>query len=408
MSIQPKKMISEKVQSMEVSATLKMAQKARDLAAQGIHVISLSLGEPDFDTPEFIKEAAYTALKKGNTKYTPVPGTMEIRKAISEKFKSENGLDYAPSQIVVSNGAKQSIANIFMAILNPGDEVLVPAPYWVSYVEIIKFSGGIPVILHSDIDSNFKVTAAQVEKAITPATKAIIFSSPCNPTGTVFTHDELKEIGDVIAQHENILVIADEIYEYINFTDYHVSIGTFENLKDRTATVNGFSKGFSMTGWRLGYMGAPQWLADACNKVQGQITSGAASFSQEAGAVALNAKRIETVEMRNAFMRRRDLIISLLKEVPGLKVNQPQGAFYVFPDVSAYFGTSNGHETINNADDFSEAMLTEAHVGTVSGSAFGNDNCIRLSYAASDDEIIEAVRRIKTCLAGFLPNPQNK
>lgn len=408
MSIQPKKMISEKVQSMEVSATLKMAQKARDLAAQGIHVISLSLGEPDFDTPEFIKEAAYTALKKGNTKYTPVPGTMEIRKAISEKFKSENGLDYAPSQIVVSNGAKQSIANIFMAILNPGDEVLVPAPYWVSYVEIIKFSGGIPVILHSDIDSNFKVTAAQVEKAITPATKAIIFSSPCNPTGTVFTHDELKEIGDVIAQHENILVIADEIYEYINFTDYHVSIGTFENLKDRTATVNGFSKGFSMTGWRLGYMGAPQWLADACNKVQGQITSGAASFSQEAGAVALNAKRIETVEMRNAFMRRRDLIISLLKEVPGLKVNQPQGAFYVFPDVSSYFGTSNGHETINNADDFSEAMLTEAHVGTVSGSAFGNDNCIRLSYAASDDEIIEAVRRIKTCLAGFLPNPQNK
>ncbi|HRO07968.1 MAG TPA: pyridoxal phosphate-dependent aminotransferase [Saprospiraceae bacterium] len=408
MSIQPKKMISEKVQSMEVSATLKMAQKARDLAAQGIHVISLSLGEPDFDTPEFIKEAAYTALKKGNTKYTPVPGTMEIRKAISEKFKSENGLDYAPSQIVVSNGAKQSIANIFMAILNPGDEVLVPAPYWVSYVEIIKFSGGIPVILHSDIDSNFKVTAAQVEKAITPATKAIIFSSPCNPTGTVFTHDELKEIGDVIAQHENILVIADEIYEYINFTDYHVSIGTFENLKDRTATVNGFSKGFSMTGWRLGYMGAPQWLADACNKVQGQITSGAASFSQEAGAVALNAKRIETVEMRNAFMRRRDLIISLLKEVPGLKVNQPQGAFYVFPDVSAYFGTSNGHETINNADDFSEAMLTEAHVGTVSGSAFGNDNCIRLSYAASDDEIIEAVRRIKACLVGFLPNPQNK
>ncbi|MCC7443591.1 MAG: pyridoxal phosphate-dependent aminotransferase [Saprospiraceae bacterium] len=385
-----------------------MAQKARDLAAQGIHVISLSLGEPDFDTPEFIKEAAYTALKKGNTKYTPVPGTMEIRKAISEKFKSENGLDYAPSQIVVSNGAKQSIANIFMAILNPGDEVLVPAPYWVSYVEIIKFSGGIPVILHSDIDSNFKVTAAQVEKAITPATKAIIFSSPCNPTGTVFTHDELKEIGDVIAQHENILVIADEIYEYINFTDYHVSIGTFENLKDRTATVNGFSKGFSMTGWRLGYMGAPQWLADACNKVQGQITSGAASFSQEAGAVALNAKRIETVEMRNAFMRRRDLIISLLKEVPGLKVNQPQGAFYVFPDVSAYFGTSNGHETINNADDFSEAMLTEAHVGTVSGSAFGNDNCIRLSYAASDDEIIEAVRRIKACLVGFLPNPQNK
>jgi len=401
MSIKPKMMISDKVQSMEVSATLKMAQKARDLAAMGVHVISLSLGEPDFDTPDFIKEAAYEALKRGNTKYTPVPGTMEIRKAISHKFKEENGLDYAPSQIVVSNGAKQSIANVFMAILNPGDEVIVPAPYWVSYVEIIKFSGGIPVIISSDIEADFKVNAVQIEQAITPKTKAIIFSSPCNPTGSVFTKDELTDIADVIAKHDNILVISDEIYEYINFTHKHFSIGTLDNMKDRTATINGFSKGFSMTGWRLGYMGAPQWLADACSKMQGQITSGAASFSQEAGAVALRAKRKETVEMEEAFHRRRDLIISKLKEIPGLKVNNPQGAFYVFPDVSHYFGTSNGNVIINNADDFSEAMLTEAHVGTVSGSAFGNDDCIRLSYAASDEELIEAVRRIKSCLDDF-------
>ncbi len=399
--MKPEMMISEKVQSMEVSATLKMAQKARDLAAKGVHVISLSLGEPDFDTPEFIKEAAYEALKKGNTKYTPVPGTMSLRKAISEKFKEENGLNYSPAQIVVSNGAKQSIANIFMAILNPGDEVLVPAPYWVSYVEIIKFSGGIPIVIHSGIEDEFKVDADKIAKAITPKTKAIIFSSPCNPTGSVFTKEELIDIANVVAKHENILIISDEIYEYINFTDKHFSIGTLENVKDRTATINGFSKGFSMTGWRLGYMGAPQWLADACNKVQGQITSGAASFSQEAGTIALTSKRKETIEMKEAFYRRRDLIISKLKEVSGLKVNNPQGAFYVFPDVSHYFGSSNGKITINNADDFSEAMLTEAHVGTVSGSAFGNDNCIRLSYAASDEDIIEAVSRLKTCLAEF-------
>ncbi len=401
MNIKPDLMISDKVQSMEISATLKMAQKARDLAAKGVHVISLSLGEPDFDTPEFIKEAAYTALKNGNTKYTPVPGTMEIRKAISEKFKSENGLDYSPSQIVVSNGAKQSIANIFMAILNPGDEVIVPAPYWVSYIEIIKFAGGVPVVISAGIDDDFKVKASQVEAVITNKTKAIIFSSPCNPTGSVFTKEELSDIANVIAKHDNIIVISDEIYEYINFSDNHVSIGTFDNMKDRTATVNGFSKGFSMTGWRLGYIGAPQWLADACNKVQGQITSGAASFSQEAGTVALKAKRKETVEMKEAFRRRRELIISHLKEIPGLKVNNPQGAFYVFPNVSHYFGKSNGQITIDNADDFSEVILTEAHVGTVSGAAFGNSNCIRLSYAASDEAIIEAVRRIKVCLAEF-------
>lgn len=401
MSINPLKMLSEKVQAMEESATIRMAQKARDLASKGVNVISLSLGEPDFDTPEFVKEAAYQALKKGNTKYTPVPGTMDLRKAICEKFKAENNLEFDPSQIVVSNGAKQSIANICLATLNDGDEAIILAPYWVSYVEIVKFAGGVPVVVSAGIEDDFKVKASQIKNAITDKTKLLIFSSPCNPTGSVYTYDELAEIADVISENGNILIIADEIYEYINFTGKHASIGAFEKTKDLTATVNGFSKGFSMTGWRLGYMGGPKWLADACNKVQGQVTSGAASFSQEAAAVALRADKTEALEMKKAFLRRRDLIISKLKEVPGFKVNQPQGAFYVFPDVSYYFGKSNGNVTVENADDFAEAMLTEAHVGTVSGAAFGDDQCIRLSYAASDADLIEAVSRIKNALALF-------
>lgn len=401
MSINPSNMLSVKVQAMEESATIRMAQKSRDLAAKGVNVISLSLGEPDFDTPEFIKEAAHQALKKGNTKYTPVPGTLELRKAICDKFKSENELHFDPAQIVVSNGAKQSIANICMATLNEGDEAIVLAPYWVSYVEIVKFAGGKPVIVSAGIEDDFKVTAKQIEAAITPKSKLLIFSSPCNPTGSVYTYEELQEIAKVISANGHILVVSDEIYEYINFTGKHASIGAFDGMKDLTATVNGFSKGFSMTGWRLGYMGGPKWLADACNKVQGQVTSGAASFSQEAAAVALRSDRNEAIAMKEAFLRRRNLIISRLKEVPGIKVNQPQGAFYVFPDISHYFGTSNGNVRIENADDFSEAMLTEAHVGTVSGSAFGNDNCIRLSYAASDEDLAEAVNRIKNCLANF-------
>lgn len=401
MSIDPSKMIAAKVQAMEESATIRMAQKSRDLAAKGVNVISLSLGEPDFDTPEFIKEAAYSALKKGNTKYTPVPGTMDLRNAICDKFKSENKLDFKPSQIVVSNGAKQCIANICLATLNEGDEAIILGPYWVSYVEIVKFAGGNPVVVSAGIEEDFKVNAEQIKQAITPKTKLLIFSSPCNPTGSVFTHDELKAIADVIAENGQILVISDEIYEYINFTGNHVSIGAFDNMKDCTATINGFSKGFSMTGWRLGYMGGPQWLADACNKVQGQVTSGAASFSQEAAAVALRTEKTEALAMRDAFMRRRDLITSLLRDVPGFVVNYPQGAFYVFPDVSYYFGKSNGSITIENADDFAEAMLTEAHVGTVSGAAFGADQCIRISYAASDENITEAVHRIKTCLQNF-------
>ena len=401
MSINPSKMLSEKVQAMEESATIRMAQKARDLAAKGVNVISLSLGEPDFDTPEFIKEAAYQALKKGNTKYTPVPGTLDLRKAICDKFKAENSLIFDPSQIVVSNGAKQSIANICLATLDEGDEAIILAPYWVSYVEIVKFAGGVPVVVSAGIEDDFKVNADQIKAAISDKTKLLIFSSPCNPTGSVYTHDELSAIADVIGDHGNILIIADEIYEYINFTGTHASIGAFEKVRELTATVNGFSKGFSMTGWRLGYMGGPKWLADACNKVQGQVTSGAASFSQEAAAVALRTEKTEASAMKQAFLRRRDLIISKLKEVPGIKINQPQGAFYVFPDISHYFGTSNGNVTINNADDFSEAMLTEAHVGTVSGAAFGNDQCVRLSYAASDEDLVEAVSRIKIALQSF-------
>lgn len=401
MNINPSKMLSEKVQAMEESATIRMAQKARDLASKGVNVISLSLGEPDFDTPQFIKEAAYQALKKGNTKYTPVPGTLDLRKAICDKFKKENNLDFDPTQIVVSNGAKQSIANICLATLNEGDEAIILAPYWVSYVEIVKFAGGVPVVVSAGIEDDFKVQADAIKKVITDKTKLLIFSSPCNPTGSVYTHEELSGIADVIGDHGNILIVSDEIYEYINFTGKHASIGSFEKTKNLTATVNGFSKGFSMTGWRLGYMGGPKWLADACNKVQGQVTSGAASFSQEAAAVALRAEKSEALEMKSAFLRRRDLIISKLKEIPGFKVNQPQGAFYVFPDVSYYFGKSNGNVTIQNADDFAEAMLTEAHVGTVSGAAFGDDKCIRLSYAASDTDLIEAVTRIKNALTQF-------
>jgi aspartate aminotransferase len=401
MSLSPSHMISKKVQEMEESATIRMAQKSRDLAAKGVNVISLSLGEPDFDTPNFIKDAAYQALQEGFTKYTPVPGSLNLRKAICEKFASENGLHFDTTQIVVANGAKQNIANICMATLNPGDEAIILAPYWVSYAEIVKFAGGNPILVKAGIEDDFKVKASDVQKAITDKTKLIIFSSPCNPTGSVFSREELEAIADVVREHENILVVSDEIYEYITFKGEHHSIGSFDGMEGRVATVNGFAKGFSMTGWRLGYMGGPKWLADACNKVQGQITSGAASFSQEAAAVALRSSREETISMREAFKSRRDLVVNGLKKIPKLKVNYPEGAFYVFPDVSAYFGTSNGQVDINNADDFAEAMLTEAHVGTVSGSAFGDDNCIRISYAASDKDLVEAIARIKRSLEEF-------
>ncbi len=387
-------LLSDRVLKMEESATLQMAQLAREYAAKGKEVISLSLGEPDFDTPDHIKEAAKAALDAGYTKYTPVNGLMEFRKAIVEKFARDNDLHFNVGQIVVSNGAKQSISNVCNALLNPGDEVIIFAPYWVSYDAIVRVADGVPVILKAGIDRDFKVTAKQVADAITDRTKIVLFSSPCNPTGSVYTKEELKEIVDVLAHHEDIMIVADEIYEYINFTDRHVSIGTFEAVKDRTITVNGMSKGFAMTGWRLGYIGAPEWVAQACTKIQGQVTSGATSFGQKAAAVALTSDMGPTHMMKEAFLKRRDLMIRGLKNIPLFKVNHPTGAFYIFPDVSAYFGMSYDGEVIANADDFAMFLLKEACVATVSGSAFGADECIRLSYAASEDQLNRAIAQI--------------
>ncbi|MCB0523812.1 MAG: pyridoxal phosphate-dependent aminotransferase [Lewinellaceae bacterium] len=392
-------LLSNRVQNLAESETLKMARMARELKAQGHDVISLSLGEPDFDTPDYIKEAAYQALKDGYTKYTPVSGLQELTKAVSEKFRRDNNLDYRQDQIVVSNGAKQCIYNLCQALLNPGDEVVLFAPYWVSYYEIVKLSEGVPVCIYAGVESDFKPTPKQLEEAITPKTKFVLFSSPCNPTGTVFTRDELEAYAEVIAKHENLLVVSDEIYEYINFTHEHVSIGSFPSVKDKTVTVNGFAKGFSMTGWRLGYMGAPKFVADACAKIQGQVTSGAASFSQKAGAEALMSDLGPTEAMREAFRERRDIVISMLEEIPGIKTNMPDGAFYIFPDITAFFGKSDGRITINNADDFCDYVMANAHVGLVSGTAFGDPNCFRLSYAASEEQLREAVRRLKNVLS---------
>ncbi|HMS98373.1 MAG TPA: pyridoxal phosphate-dependent aminotransferase [Saprospiraceae bacterium] len=401
MAFDLKIMVADKIQEMTESATIRMAQKARELASKGVNVISLSLGEPDFDTPEHIKDAAIDGLHKGMTKYTPVSGTLELKNAIIRKMKRDSGLDYQGNQIVISNGAKQSIFNICTAVIDPGDEVIIFAPYWVSYYEIVKFCHGTPVIVSAGIEDEFKVSAAQVAAAITERTRMVIFSSPCNPTGSVFTTDELAAIADVIKTHDNIVVVSDEIYEYINFQSKHASIASVPGMQEITAVVNGFSKGFSMTGWRLGFMAGPAWLASACDKVQGQVTSGAASFSQHAAAVGLDSDMSPTVEMTRAFQKRRDLVIEQLKQIPGLIVNNPQGAFYVFPDVSFYFGKSDGTNTIQNADDFSEIMLAEAHVGLVSGSAFGADQCIRISYAASEEDLTEAIKRLKNCLSKF-------
>lgn len=392
-------LLSQRVERMSESATIKMAQTARDLAAQGYDVISLSLGEPDFDTPDHIKAAAKQALDEGYTKYTPVPGLAELREAICTKFERDNQLTFKPSQIVVSNGAKQSIANLCLALLNPGDEAVILAPYWVSYSEIVQLAEGVPVLVKAGIEQDYKVSPEQVAAAITERTKMLIFSSPCNPTGSVYTHDELKAIADVVAQHPHVTIVADEIYEYINFTGSHVSIGAFPQVKDQTATVNGFAKGYAMTGWRLGYIGAPQWLADACAKIQGQFTSGATAFGQKAAVTALLGDQSPTEAMREAFRQRRDLMIGWLRDIPGFKVNEPTGAFYIFPDVSAYFGKSAGDMTIHNADDFCEYILREAHVAIVTGSAFGADECCRLSYASAEETLKEAVRRIKAAVS---------
>ncbi|MBK6931344.1 MAG: pyridoxal phosphate-dependent aminotransferase [Saprospirales bacterium] len=390
--------LSQRVLHLSESETLKMARMARELRALGHDVISLSLGEPDFDTPGHIKNAAFQALHDGYTKYTPVAGLPELTKAISEKFKRDNGLEYKPEQIVVSNGAKQTIYNLCQSLLDPGDEVVVFAPYWVSYWEIIKLSGGIPVPVYAGVDREFKPTPQQLDQAITGRTKFVLFSSPCNPTGTVFDRDELQAYAKVLARHDHVYVVSDEIYEYINFTHEHVSIGSFPPVKDRTITVNGFAKGFAMTGWRLGYMGAPKFIADACAKIQGQVTSGASSFGQKAGAVALMSDLGPTVAMREAFRERRDIVLSMLEEIPGIHSNHPDGAFYVFPDISAFFGKSDGHVIIHNADDFCDFVMTNAHVGLVSGAAFGDPNCFRLSYAASEEQLREAIRRLKDVL----------
>ncbi len=388
--------LSNMVQRMAESETLKMAQMARNLKAQGHDVISLSLGEPDFDTPDHIKMSAIKALTEGFTKYTPVAGIADLLDAICKKLKRDNNLDYVPNQIVVSTGAKQSIYNVAFSLLEKGDECIVLAPYWVSYAEIIKMTGAKPVYVTAGVEQDYKVTAEQVAAAITPKTKMVLFSSPCNPTGAVFTKSELRDIADVVAQHDDIYIVSDEIYEYINYTEAgHTSIGIFDNVKDRTIVVNGFAKGFAMTGWRLGYIAAPKWIADACNKIQGQCTSGANSFAQKAAVTALTSDLAPTYKMRDEFLRRRNLVIDLLSEIKGFKVPVPEGAFYVFPDISYYFGKSDGDLHIKNADDFCDYIMMNVYVGLVSGSAFGEPNCFRLSYAASEAQLREAIKRIK-------------
>lgn len=388
-------LLASRLKAMSESATIKMAQMARDLKAKGIDVISLSLGEPDFDTPEFIKEAAKRALDEGYTKYPPVPGLLELREAIRDKFKRDNGLDYSVNEIVISNGAKQSIANVCMALLEEGDEIVIFSPYWVSYLEIARMTGATPVMVYAGIEQDFKVSARQLEEAITERTKLVLFSSPCNPTGSVFTKKELQALARVISIHPDVYIISDEIYEYISFGESPVSIGSFPEVAQRTVTINGFSKGFAMTGWRLGYMGAPRWIADACSKIQGQFTSGAASFSQKAAVDALRGPLTETWKMKEAFLKRRDLVLALLQEIPSFKVNKPEGAFYLFPDISEYFGTQFGEHTIDDSDAFALYLLEEAHVAVVSGAAFGAPECIRISYASSEEELKEACSRIK-------------
>ena len=390
--------LSDRILNLEESQTIAMARKSRELIDSGIDVISLSLGEPDFNTPDFIKDAAKKAIDNNFSHYTPVPGLNSLRHAISEKFKRDNKLDYSADQIIASTGAKQSLAQLLMTIVNPGDEIIVPAPYWVSYFQMVKMAEGIPIVIEATVDADFKVKAEQVEKAIKSKTKAFLFSTPCNPTGSVYSKNELAELVEVFEKHPNIIIISDEIYEHINFMGEHFSIGRFDSIKDRVVTVNGVSKGFAMTGWRVGYLGAPKWLAAACNKMQGQITSATCSIAQKAAEAAVLADPICTKDMRSAFLRRRDLMISKLQEIDGLKLSIPQGAFYIFPDVSSYFNKSYKGETISNANDFCMYLLNEANVATVTGEAFGSPNCMRISYAAADDKLLEAASRIKAAL----------
>lgn len=387
--------LSNLINRVPPSETITMAQKARDLKAQGKDVISLTIGEPDFDTPQHIKDAAIEALQKGDTKYTPVPGTVALRQAIVDKFKRDNNLHFTADQIVVSCGAKQTIANIALCVLNEGDEVLLPAPFWVSYAGIADMCHAKTVIIKTSIDNDFKITPQELEANISSKTKLLIFSSPCNPTGSLHSKEELEALAVVVAKYPNLIVVSDEIYEYINFTGKpHFSIGSIETIKNQVVTVNGMSKGFAMTGFRIGYMGAPLWLAKACSKLQSQFTSGASSISQAASAVALNSPLTTTFEMRDSFLRRRDLMLNLLKEAKGLKLNVPEGAFYIFPDVSAYFGKSYGKYTITCPTDLVFYLLETVYVATVGGEPFGDENCLRISYAASDKDLTEAAKRI--------------
>lgn len=392
--------VSDRIKNMAESATLAMAAKAREYKAKGINVISLSLGEPDFKTPQHICDGAKKAIDEGKYfAYPPVNGYQDLREAISAKFKNENGLDYPADQIVVSNGAKQSIANIFQAIINEGDEVVVFSPFWVSYSALIELAGGVPVFVNGGIENDFKVTAEQFEAAITPKTKAMIFSSPCNPTGSVFTKEELEPIAEVVLKHENMIVVSDEIYEHINYTGAHMSIGALPGMLERTVTVNGMAKGFAMTGWRVGYIGAPLWLAKACNKIQGQFTSANCSIAQRATLTALTSDLGPTKEMAKEYLRRRDFVKQLLDEIPGFKTNTPQGAFYFFPDVSEYFGKSDGTTMVHDADELALYILENAQVSVVTGGAFGAPNCIRLSYAASEEDLRNAISQMKEALA---------
>ena len=390
--------LSDRLNAMEESATIAMSRKARELKAEGKNIISLSLGEPDFHTPQFIKDAALQAMNDNFTTYTPVPGYEDVREAVVNKFKRDNDLTYTSDQIVVSTGAKQSIANVVLSIVSNGDEVLIPAPFWVSYIEIVKVAEGVPVIVKAGIESDFKITPEQLEKSIGPKTKMMIFSTPCNPTGSVYSKDELRALADVIKNYPNLVVICDEIYEHINFNSKHESLAQFDDVYEQVVTINGVSKAWAMTGWRLGYIGASKQIANACSKVQGQFTSAPSSISQKAAIAALNADPSSLKDMIEAFKNRRELVLSALRGIEGVNINVPEGAFYAFPDVSYFYGKSYEGEVINNGGDLAMYLLNDANVALVTGEAFGDENCIRISYAASEEVLTEAMRRIRESL----------
>ena len=391
--------LSDRLNRLAPSATLAMSQKSSEMKAQGIDVINMSVGEPDFNTPENIKEAAKKAIDDNFSRYSPVPGYPDLRKAIVAKLKNENGLDYTVNEVIVGTGGKQGICNVILALVNPGDEVIIPAPYWVSYPQMAKLAGGVPVIVNAGFDQDFKMTPEQLEAAITPRTKMLILCSPSNPTGSVYSKEELAALADVLRKHPDVFVLADEIYEHINYIGKHHSIAQEPGLKEQVIIANGVSKAYAMTGWRIGFLAGPEWIIKGCNKLQGQYTSGTCSVSQKAAEAAYTLDQSAVEEMRQAFERRRDLIVKLAKEVPGLEVNIPQGAFYLFPKCNSYFGKSNGDKTINNSTDFAMYLLEEAHVATVGGDAFGDPDCFRMSYATSDENIKEAIRRIKEALS---------